>query len=156
MLEEEKMISNFFFENVKQNFTFLDKHLWTMSDTLEERSRTLDSDDDDVEISSTKQKSSTKDDEVVVEHKSVGDLDDVFDQSDENEHQRTWKTFDRYTSKFFKVRHFRRSFCLRFHKKPHFLGLSLLITMVSYTNKWTTSGPQFYKANFNAMSHSNL
>ncbi len=79
----------------------------------------LDSDDDeDNEISSTKPKSSTKIE--VVEQKSVGDLDDVFDQSDENEHQRTWKTFDRYTSKFFKVRYLVELFKVRLEKTIFF------------------------------------
>jgi len=101
----------------------------------------LDSDDDeDNEISSTKPKSSTKIEVVeqksstkievveqksstkieVVEQKSVGDLDDVFDQSDENEHQRTWKTFDRYTSKFFKVRYLVELFKVRLEKTIFF------------------------------------
>jgi hypothetical protein len=104
-----------------------------MTDTLRP-STTLDSDDDEDEVGSTNQNfdrtasikeeqmlskdeiTSTRDEITTTKEEKLSTKDDAdaFDSSEETERSQTWRTFEKLTSKFFRV-----NFCL-----PYFNLLS--------------------------------
>ena len=97
-----------------------------MTDTLRP-STTLDSDDDEDEVGSTNQnfdRTASIKEELMLSNDEITstrdeitttkDDADAFDSSEETERSQTWRTFDKLTSKFFRV-----NFCL-----PYFNLLS--------------------------------